>query len=242
MLAENGLSKRNRPVRPASAFPHHPSCWICLLLLASPAWGDGIEAVHASFSRAYVDIGIAGKQMVLDVSDSATQTTQGELQTEMDIVPFLSLGTAYSYFDASNWGYNFTFSISPFSIDKQLVNENDSDPLDLGTSAKGYFFYASPVFFYHFGDKDMRGHSLKLGIGAGIGYLKAKGDIVYTRSDGQRHKFDISGGAFSVAVLMEYRYRNWLLRATGAGPVLSQDGYDYQFMDITVQMGYSFFF
>ena len=229
-------------MRPAFTFPQSLPCWICLLLLASPAWGDGIEAVKYSFSRAYVDVGIAGKQMVLDVSDSATQTTQGELQSEMDMGPFLSLGTAYSYFDDSNWGYNFTFSISPFSIDKQLVNENDTDPVDLGSSAKGYFFYASPVLFYHFGAKDRQGHSLKFGIGVGIGYLKAKGDIVYTRSDGQRHNFDISGGDFSVAVLMEYRYRNWLLRATGAGPVVSQGGYDYQFMDIAVQMGYSFFF
>ena len=113
------------------------------------------------------------------------------------------------------------------------------EDVDLGTSASGFYAYITPMLFYNIGDKmihDGKVHSLKLGIG--IGYLKVKGDMIFTeKNPSERHVFDIRDYGSAVGVMLDYRYDRFFARVTGAGPFIDEGAFEYQLFDISMDMG-----
>jgi len=188
-----------------------------------------------------LDLGLTVQQTSLTVSDTDGNEL-GILTGKMGFSPFFNLGSPYHYFSESNFGYNFQYGYSSFSMDTQEV---DAEDVDLGTSAKGNFFYAMPVFFYNFGtkhfSKEGKGHSFKMGTGIGPGYLTADGDIQLTGADDSNHQFNIKEKhalTLAIYVLFDYRFNNWVFRARGGGPKTYHHGLQYELMDFAMDVGY----
>jgi len=199
-----------------------------------------------------LDIGVTASQVQLDVEEfeDGSKVSDGTLSTEISYAPFITAGSKYRYFGGTKFGYNIQITFSGFRVDKQDFDDDDLE--DVGTSAKGYFVYALPVFFYNLGDKvfeNGKGKSLKFGIGVGVGYLEVEGDIILTNlEDGsqEKHDFDVSTDPIDLAafVMMDVRYNKWLLRISGGGPWIvnwnDEDGYEFGLFDISMSLAYSF--
>jgi hypothetical protein len=162
---------------------------IILCICSRPLLGHADQTTFSFLEGTTLNFGIAIKQLDFDVSDSDESDFNGTLTEGMYTTFFLSLGSPYRYFsESSNFGFYFEFGLSNFKMDSQEVG---SDEVDLGTSARGNYIYITPLVFYNFGDKNPKKHSLKLGLGVGIGYLKSEGDIVFTDDPSlPKHKFD----------------------------------------------------
>lgn len=191
-----------------------------------------------------LDVGLSVKQLTFDVYKSEETDTLGTLSGEFVTTVFLTFGSPYKYCGESNAGYYFQYGFSNFSMNTQEV---DLEDVDLGTSAKGFFVYATPVFFYNFGDKhfvDGKGKAFKAGFGIGLGYLTAKGDIIFTNTTSETHTFDISSDVLSMAyyVLFDFRVNNWIFRAYGGGPEITTKDFDYNLFDFSFDIGYTFCF
>jgi len=75
----------------------------------------------------------------------------------------------------------YTVGYSSFTVNKQVVNDN---VIDFDTSVDGEYAYFMPTlsYAYAFGEKvygEQPDSSLAIGIGIGLGTLKAKGMVVY---------------------------------------------------------------
>ncbi len=189
-----------------------------------------------------LDLGVSVKQTSLDVSNSDGEIL-GSLISKMSYSPVANLGSPYQYFSEGNIGYNFQYNISTFSLKSQAIGDKNSD---LGTSAKGFYFYAMPVFFYNYGTKyfsdNGKGHSFKIGTGIGPGYLTADGSLILTNGDNSKYDFTITEKnalTLAVYVLFDYRFNNWTFRARGGGPSTYFRGLQYQLMDLSMDMGYA---
>jgi hypothetical protein len=154
---------------------------------------------------------------------------------------YLSVGTPYHYFGETNMGYNLMWNVSSFHMNKQEVSgEND----DLGTSVTGNFMYLSPTLFYNFGDKRTSGStgtSLKICLGAGVGYLRADGDIILTETPSrERLTVDVDAFSWAYGVSFDLRMGRLFMKLAGAGPEVNKGGHMYILNDISYTIGYSF--
>jgi hypothetical protein len=101
------------------------------------------------------------------------------------------------------------------------------------------------VLFYNWGDRHIGkdgGQSFKFGIGLGIGYLAASGNVKLTETTQAIHNFDVGGLGTAINVLMEYRYNHWYTRAVGGGPYIQKGAYEYSIFDFSMDFGYIFTF
>ncbi|MDH5257271.1 MAG: hypothetical protein OEX07_04665 [Gammaproteobacteria bacterium] len=209
---------------------------------SSPGFAE-TDSISSHWWGGYtLDLGLTTGQTSLSATDT-DGTELGILTGKMGYAPFFSLGSPYHFFSESNFGYNFQYAYSSFSFKAQDVRGED---VDLGTSAKGNFFYAMPVFFYNFGTRHFnsegKGHSFKMGTGIGPGYLSAKGDIIYTGTDQSKHNFNIKEKhalTLAIYVLFDYRYNNWVFRARGGGPKTYNNGLEYDLFDFAMDVGYA---
>ena len=90
-----------------------------------------------------LDLGVTIQQTSLTATDPEGNEL-GILTGKMGYLPFFNLGSPYDRFLESNFGYNFQYGYSSFSLTTQEV---DAEDVDTGASAKGNFLYAMPVFF-----------------------------------------------------------------------------------------------
>ena len=188
-----------------------------------------------------INVGIKSKQLDFDVSEEGSLKTSGSLTEGSFVTQHLSINSPYHFFSENQrWGYYFEYGFGNFEMNVQ--NSGDLE-VDLGTSAKGSYLYFSPVAFYNFGDsiKLKKKDSFMFGIGAGIGYLQADGNIVLTETTNQLVNFDVNGVDLSVFVVMEYLHDEWFFRAQGGGPSLTDAGFDYEIFDFSLVVGYSFY-
>ena len=184
-------------------------------------------------------LGVSVHSTDFDVNDS-NSNIQGTLSEDFGYAPFITLGSPYRYFSDTNFGWYMEYGLSAFRLEQQLVND---ELVDLGTSVKGYYAYVSPVLFYNFGGRSLEGHSFKFGVGAGAGYLKAKGDIILTETPTmERHEFNVGKLGLAVFVLTDYRYENFMIRASGAMPTIEANGREYDIFAFSMDFGYTFSF
>lgn len=209
-----------------------------ILFLASPL-GFGAEKDDGK-SRGYTfAFGLSTKEVSLDVYDEDAANPNGTLTEGMYTTVFFSLDSPYTYFaEKSRFGYYLEYGLSVFKMTEQLVGLEE---VNLGTSARGYYLYVTPTIFYLFGDKafnDGKGSSFKFGLGVGAGYLRAKGDIIFTEQSQERHAFNVGGLGLSVSLFMDYRINSWLFRVRSVGPFITESGRDYSLSAISMDMGY----
>lgn len=112
----------------------------------------------------------------------------------------------------------------------------------MGTSVNGSYFFAAPVFFYNFSDRTTRngkGHAFKFGVGVGLGYLRANGNIILTEDHSQRLlNINVDEFAHSINVLMDYQYGNFIIRARGGGPRVDDGPIEYSIFEFAMDMRY----
>lgn len=193
-----------------------------------------------------VDLRVAIRRPSLEVRDQDTLESLGILVEDIDYTLALDMGTPNRYFGESRFGYHYRFGFSHFGMGEQeIMVMGDPTNVDLGTSANGIFFYATPMVFYTRGDKniiDGKGKSMKAGLGVGIGYLEAQGDIILTNAGNILHEFDIHSTPVSAAFsfLVDYRKDNWVGVFHVGGPVVKDNGYNYNLFDFSIQLGRAF--
>lgn len=210
--------------------------FVLLYLLVTSASAADEEGFFSGFRLA---LGVSSKSLDFDVYEKGKGDPAGTLTESRYNALFLSFGSPYRFFADSNLGYYWEYGFSSFRMTRQVVGSNEAE-VDLGTSVHGRYVYGTPVLFYRFGDDR---HGLILGAGVGLGYLKARGSIVLTEVSGQpRHDVDVSGVDWAYGILIDYRYRGFIVRARGFGPSLTRGGFEYDIFDYSLDVGYEFTF
>lgn len=212
---------------------------LCLLLPAHIRAEDS-ESIFSGYT---LTVGITAKQLdfdyyrLVDDLDPAGSMTEGMYATYL-----LRAGTPYVLSENKKWGYYFETGFSNFSMKKQNVGY---DERDLGTSVDGNYWYVAPVGFYLFGPvpKNKNELSVIAGVGVGVGYLSAKGDMLLTE-DGSNEllQVDVKGTDLAVSVLLEARYGAWMTRIYGGGPSLDKGESSYSIFAFSWDFGYVFTF
>jgi len=185
-------------------------------------------------------IGIASKALDLEVSDVNETNYSGSMsEGEYTTVAF-ALNSPYDFFKDSKFGYYIEYGFSSFEMDVQVTNGGAFEE-DLGTSVDGLFFYLAPVLFYNFGDNvnKKQKNSFIIGIGAGLGYLNASGDIIFTETTSELFDVDVDKFDLSAVILLEYQHNNWYVRYQDSGPEIRHNGFDYIIYDNSLTIGYT---
>ncbi len=183
-------------------------------------------------------VGLSIKEVTLDVYDEGDSDALGTLADGFKLYPEFGLESGINYFaDTSSWGYKYALNLSGFDLSRQEV---DLDEEDLGTSADGYFFYAMPVLLYDF-HKNRGDSSLLAGVGVGIGYLNAEGDIILTEASPRtRQEFSFSEATWSAGVFFQYIIDGWSFSTSAAGPEVRDGDFDYSLFDFTLSVRRTF--
>jgi len=231
---------------------------ILLAFLTNPTLAKSEESDIKNNKHWYtgiiLDLGVTFSQVDLDVDkfENGSKVSGGTLSTDISYAPYINIGSPYKYFGNTKFGYNIQLSYSSYNVDKQEL-KNDDDLKDHDTSANGYYIYGMPVFFYNLGDKylkDGKGWSVKFGVGVGLGYLSAEGDIILEDlNDGSQEKtsFDVQTDPVDLAafVLTDIRLNNFLVLIRGGGPWIinhEENGNEFGLFELSIVLGYSFYF
>ena len=189
--------------------------------------------------RSVINVGVSFRTDQLEITDSS-QGGKGTLVNERGLGPFLTVGFENAYFGESRWGYTAVFGWTQIEMDKQKFGK---EIVDLGTSAKGEFFFIAPSIYYMFGAKHYEGWYVKPGFAFGLGYLRTDGDVLLTSLSGNpRYNFDTNDNPFSVSVgvYIETGYKDWFARLQIAGPVASDEDEEISGTTIGLTFGYTF--
>lgn len=189
-----------------------------------------------------VNIGVALKSLDLDVYDAGSINPNGTLTEGEYFTYSLSLNSPYKFFsENSRFGYYIEYAYSKFEMNSQLIN-NQSTEVDLGTGVDGNYFSVTPVVFYNYFDsiRARKKDALIVGLGIGIGYLDAIGDIQFTETDNQIHDVDVNDFDISISIFLEYQHNDWFLRISSSGPDVTSGNFDYTISDFSMVFGYSF--
>lgn len=184
-------------------------------------------------------IGVSVKQLSLDVYASGASDPLGVLTEDYSFMPELGVDSDITYLQNGAWGYKYAISFGGFEMTSQEVNLDD---VNLGTSASGYYLYAMPVAVYDF-NKGRANNALILGLGVGVGYLDASGDIIFTEVLPQvKHDFDFSEFSFSYGLFFEHEIDSWSYSVSLYGPEVSRGGYEYNLFDFALTLRKKFRF
>lgn len=210
------------------------------VLIALPATSTGDTLVQSLLSVYRLTPGITVVSTDFDVYNRGGADPNGTLSEDFRYWPFVTLGSPYKYFGGSNWGGLMEYSFSVFDLDRQLVND---ELVDLGTSIKGYHAFITPTVFYSFTGQKPQGkydQTLIAGLGVGLGYLKADGDIVFTETTQQKLDIDVSGAALAVSLFLDYRFGNFTTRLSGGGVSHTEGDFEYDTFGFAWSFGYIF--
>jgi len=159
---------------------------------------------------------------------------------------FLQANSPYSLTSNKKWGYYFEYGYSNFSMHKQNVAGKEKN---IGSFVNGSFLYATPIVFYLVGavPKGEKELSLILGLGVGLGYMNAKGNLILTEDGSNKnHKVNETNINLSSGALFEVHYGNFVTRlymggATSQEPIESKNGF-YSVGHGELDIGYQFHF
>lgn len=211
-----------------------------LLILALPeiSWSNSLEDNPLPSYR--ITAGITIYSTDFDIYDKGSSNPNGTLSEEFSYAPSIIIGSPYNYFADSNWASSIEYSFSTFKLSQQLVND---ELVDLGTSVEGYYAFITPTLVYSFTDaqnSSLNNYSLITGLGVGIGYLEASGDIIFTETTQQQIDFDISGAALAISLFIDYRIGDYITRISGGLTSYSQDDFEYDSFGFSMDFGFIF--
>lgn len=185
-----------------------------------------IESAFADDDSWQVNLGLSLKQNTLDVYKEGRTSPEGILSEPYQLTPDFGLESDLRPL-MKDFGYKYAFNFGYFSMSTQEVGERDKN---LGTSAKGFYFYAMPVFIYDF--FRTKETALSVGVGAGLGYLDARGSLYFTETDQKKHSFSFSQLAPAFGLVLDYQLENWSVSIAAYGPEVTKQGYEYNLFDL----------
>lgn len=211
---------------------------LAIFMLPATSWGEGNTG--SLWSTYLKRAGITFSLIDFDVYNKGSTNTNGTLSEDFSLSPFVTLASPYTFIGNSNWGWFIEYSLSSFQLNQQLI---DIDLVDLGTSVKGYYAFVTPTLFYSFSGRHTgseHGNTIIVGLGAGVGYLNATGDIIFTETTQQRIDFDVSGMAEAVLLYVDYRRGNFVTRLNTGLTGLTEGNLDYDATSFSLSFGYNF--
>lgn len=181
--------------------------------------------------------GISIKELSFDVYEKGSTDSLGTLTEGLYPTLFIHAGSPYRYFTKNtNWGYYFEYGLSLFEISEQEVGLNE---VNMDTSVQGGYFYLTPTLIYNIGQKAGWPHTFILGLGVGVGYLKAEGDIILTEtSSKERHEIDIDDFGYAVSILGDIKIDRYLIRLRASSPEVDKGDYTYNITEVSIDFGY----
>lgn len=213
--------------------------WALMIMgLPGLSWSDTIEGESLPSYR--ITAGISVYSTDFDVYNKGSLNPSGTLSEEFSYSPSIIIGSPYHYFSDSNWASSIEYSFSGFSLNQQLVNDQ---LIDLDTSVKGYYVFVTPTIIYSFTDMQLsskNNYSLLGGLGVGLGYLNASGDIILTETTQQQLDFDISGAAIAITLFIDYRIANYVTRISGGLTSYSEGDLEYDSFAFAMDFGFVF--
>jgi len=212
---------------------------LCLPLCCNAA--DGAEPSNRPWLEQYrLTIGLSLKSVDFDIYPEDSLDAAGTLSEDFHTTAFITLSGPPAYFGESSWGWFIEYSLSRFVLHRQLINDQ---LIDLGTSMTGFDVYIAPTLFYTFNSPDLlegEHERINIGLGAGLGYLKASGDIILTESGGQRLAVDITNAGLAIVLFVEYQSEHFSSRIAGGGTSHTSKGLEYEAFGFEWSFGYSF--
>lgn len=200
------------------------------------------------FSGYSVVVGVAYKKPNFRVKDKETRILEGRMTGTYQTEPVLYIDTPYHYFsdnpESDGFGWYVEYGFTTFTTHLQVVGTAESR-IDLGTSISGETYNLTPIMFYNWGDpyiKNNQGQFFKAGLGIGLGYLQAKGDIILTETTNERLNIKFNELTMTLAILFEYRLNNFSIRLYAVGPSTDIKQYDYSMNEESYEFRYVFQF
>jgi len=215
--------------------------FIVVVMPSGACWADA--SILDLLSSYRLTAGISLNSVDFDVYDKDSSSPNGTLSEEFSFSPFVTLGSPYRYFGDSNWGGLMEYSFSRFQLNQQMIGDDRDNLVDLGTSVKGNYAFVTPTVFYSFFGQEAhneKNHALIAGLGVGLGYLKADGDIIFTESTQERVDIDISDASLAVSLFVDYRIGNIMTRVSGGLVTVPQGEFDYDAFGFKWEFGYVF--
>lgn len=212
--------------------------FLTIITIPEISWGDSIVEDFLSSYR--LTAGVSINAIDFDVENEDNSNPNGTLSEEVSYSPYIILASPYKYFGESTFGGVMEYSFSTFQLSKQLIND---ELIDLGTSVKGFYAFVTPTVFYSFlgqNTSDKYDQSLIAGMGLGLGYLKATGDIIFTETTQERHEIDVNGLALAVSAFVDYRIGNFTTRMSAGLTSHTKDNLDYDAFGFSWDFGYIF--
>ncbi len=200
----------------------------------------GLAADRTS-ERPGFTIGVSNRWLEFDYTsdtelEKTVPTAAGTMIRNLGSTPLLRLDTPL---DAQG-RFVVEAGFAPFDLPRQLVRDREQTR-DLGTRLRGYYAHVTPTAIAVFPRSPP--WEFSLGLGAGIGYLRAYGDMIFTE-DGSNalQRVDIGRIGVSVSAFFQVEYGRWQSRIQFSGPVLNRDGGSYTMTVNTFDLGHRFTF
>jgi len=211
-------------------------CLFCYLSCSS-VYADSKELNPYTFE---LYVGQKGDYFdVYDYSLNDSDLVVGSFVSDDDFSLSFRLSSPLHYFKDRPDGYMWSYNFRNFDFNRQTTGGQDQAE-NLGTSVDGYNVNAFWTYFYNYGDKyiiNERSQSFKIGVGAGIGYLKADGNIVLTEVGGMPvSNIGVNDFGYVISVYFNYRYGPWSIRMDLYDTFVG----DYSYGVGPIVFGYSF--
>jgi len=144
------------------------------------------------------------------------------------------------FWGKSKAGYYFEFGIDTFTVEDHEVWGLMATE-DIYTSTSGEYFYLVPVAFYEFNNNYSRDWSLKIGVGAGIGYLSIDGTIIANRPSSVAVEY-IRGSDFSftTGLVIKYEYKDFVFQTKLFMPKGTINRLNLELQLPSIAIGYKF--
>jgi len=183
-----------------------------------------------------VDAGVSLGSIAFQVKND-----KGELLGEMkeDLGENFYLATRFKQNDGlwdTNWGYFMEMGFGSYNIHTQAV---DNEVVNLNTDINGKYAYLTWVLYY----KHLLKHDayMAYGIGLGLGYLHAEGNVKLTEESGEPTvDVDVSDVSASSGFYMEYHREKWFGRLVVYGPKFTEEPYEFGIAEAKVIIGRRF--
>lgn len=212
-----------------------------LLFIILPLPLQANEFIDSWFKDYKMDVSFSFHELGLDVStQDPDNLPQGKMGGGLLPTFLVNFETQERYLGESSLGFNLIAGLSTYCANTQRVGI-EGEVQNFNTSASGMMAYFTPTLFYTLGDKyykDDDYRAFKIGIGLGIGYLSATGNIKLTEGDQSILPLDISGFGMSSSFFLEYHRDRWIYRMRATGPSFTDDTYRYSVYDIYIGVGY----
>ena len=139
-----------------------------------------------------------------------------------------------SYFEGKDYGYYFELGFDAYSLNRLDNWAGDN----IYTSTSGSYFYLCPVAFYEAYTGKNRDVSLKVGVGAGLGYVSSHGNLVVNYPEPVVRDISDSDVGYTYGLFVKYTYKNFVLHIKQYTTYVTLDGLELNLQQPSITLGY----